>query len=325
MHLNPKPYRKILSLISMLVVLLISNTAQAALTVPIEVQMPGTQPGEAGNLESPDKCDNCHQSSDPVVNIAHDWRGSMMSHAGRDPIFWATVAVAEQDFDGSGDLCIRCHTMGGWVAGRSTPTDGSGLTAADAAEGVSCDTCHKMTNPDNSEHIGIQNAPFIANDGGTPAEGYYGSGQLSLSGSSAKLGPYADAVPKHQWEPSLFHRSVDFCGSCHDVSNPVVGDLAPNNGAQQPLAHGTFNGLLSTPTIPQPIESKAAFNNPPYKYGVVERTYSEYKASLLPQTPVSNYNSLADDLKNGAIQDAYNAAMLAGTGGKYQDGTERYF
>ncbi|MCW9004572.1 MAG: cytochrome c family protein, partial [Gammaproteobacteria bacterium] len=309
----------------MLVVLLISNTAQAALTVPIEVQMPGTQPGEAGNLESPDKCDNCHQSSDPVVNIAHDWRGSMMSHAGRDPIFWATVAVAEQDFDGSGDLCIRCHTMGGWVAGRSTPTDGSGLTAADAAEGVSCDTCHKMTNPDNSEHIGIQNAPFIANDGGMPAEGYYGSGQLSLSGSSAKLGPYADAVPKHQWEPSLFHRSVDFCGSCHDVSNPVVGDLAPNNGAQQPLAHGSFNGSLSTTANPQPIESKAAFNNPPYKYGVVERTYSEYKASLLPQTPVSNYNSLPDDLKNGAIQDAYNAAMLAGTGGKYQDGTERYF
>lgn len=301
------------------------SALHAALTVPIEVQMPGTQPGEVGNLESPDKCDNCHQATSPIVNIAHDWRGSMMSHAGRDPIFWATVAIAEQDFDGSGDLCIRCHTMGGWLAGRSTPTDGSGLTSADAAEGVSCDTCHKMTNTDNSEHAGVQNAPFIANDGATPAEGYYGSSQLSISNGNAKLGPYADAVPKHQWDQSLFHRSVDFCGSCHDVSNPVVGDLAPNNGAQLALDAGTFNGLLDSVLTPQPIASKAAFNNPPYKYGVVERTFSEYKAGLLSQTLVSDYSTLPDDLKGGAIQDAYEAALLAGNGGNYQDGSARYF
>ena len=49
----------------------------------------------------------------------------MMANAGRDPIFWATLAVAEQDFDGSGNLCIRCHSTGGWYGGRSTPTDGS--------------------------------------------------------------------------------------------------------------------------------------------------------------------------------------------------------
>lgn len=325
MRLTLKFTRHILVFVTAFFILFTSNSPQAAVTVPIEVQMPGTQPGEAGSLESPDKCDNCHQATSPVVNIAHDWRGSMMSHAGRDPIFWATVAIAEQDFDGSGDLCIRCHTMGGWLAGRSTPTDGSALTSADAAEGVSCDTCHKMTNPDNTEHSGVQNAPFIANDGGTPVEGHYGSGQLSISDAAAKLGPYADAVPKHQWDQSLFHRSVDFCGSCHDVSNSIVGDLAPNNGAQQPLEPGTFNGLLDTVLDPQPIESKAAFNNPPYKYGVVERTFSEYKAGLLSQTLVSDYGTLPNDLKGGSIQKAYNAALLAGNGGDYQDGTDRYF
>ena len=318
-------FRHIFIYMALVVLPLFSGALHAAVTVPIEVQMPGTQPGEVGNLESPDKCDNCHQSSGPVVNIAHDWRGSMMSHAGRDPIFWATVAIAEQDFDGSGDLCIRCHTMGGWLAGRSTPTDGSALSQADAAEGVSCDTCHKMTNPDNSEHIGVQNVPFIANDGGSPAEGHYGSSQLSISNDNAKLGPYADAVPKHQWDESQFHRSVDFCGSCHDVSNPVVGDLAPNNGAQQVLEPGTFNGLLDTIVNPQPIESKAAFNNPPYKYGVVERTFSEYKAGLLSQTLVSDYDALPGDLKAGAILNAYTAASLAGNGGDYADGTARYF
>jgi hypothetical protein len=291
----------------------------------MEVQMPGSQPGEAGNIESVDKCDNCHQDSDPVVNIAHDWRGSMMSHAGRDPIYWATVAIAEQDFDGAGDLCIRCHTMGGWQAGQSTPTDASTLTNGEAADGVGCDICHKMTNPDDSEHPGVQNAPFVANDGGTPVEGYYGSAQLSLLNSNTKLGPYANAVPKHHWDQSLFHRSVDFCGSCHDVSNPVVGDLAPNNGAQQQLDPGTFDGQLNTPLNPRNIEDKAAFNNPPYKYGVVERTFSEYKASLLSQTLVSDYLNLPVELQDGSIEIARTAALGAGAGGNYADGTDRYF
>ena len=83
----------------------------------------------------------------------------MMSHAGRDPIFWSTVAIAEQDFDGSGDLCIRCHTQGGWFDGNSTPTDGSALTTAQADAGVECDLCHRMTNPDGSEHAGIRRGP----------------------------------------------------------------------------------------------------------------------------------------------------------------------
>ena len=100
-------------------------TARAADTVPADIQQPGTQPNEVGNLETPDKCDNCHGGYDAAVEPAHNWRGSMMANAGRDPIFWATVAIAEQDFDGAGDLCIRCHSTGGWLAGRSTPTDGS--------------------------------------------------------------------------------------------------------------------------------------------------------------------------------------------------------
>jgi hypothetical protein len=87
------------------------GAALAADTVPTDIQQPGTQPGEIGNLESPNKCDNCHGGYNDSVEPAHNWRGSMMSHAGRDPIFWATVAIAEQDFDGSGDLCIRCQDV----------------------------------------------------------------------------------------------------------------------------------------------------------------------------------------------------------------------
>jgi glucose/arabinose dehydrogenase len=222
------------------------------------------------------------------------------------------LAIAEQDFDGSGDLCIRCHSTSGWYGGRSTPTDGSGLAAGDA-NGVDCDTCHKMTNPNNLEHLGVVNSPFIANNG--LGIGYYGSGILSLWGGSEKLGPLLDANPNHQFLQSDFHRSQEFCGSCHDVSNPVVGDLAHNNGAQATGDPVTASGVLGGP-----IEDKAAFNNFPYQYGIVERTYSEYYSGALPGILVSDYASLPSDLQDGAIQMAYQSA-----GGNYADGTDRTF
>jgi len=289
---------------------------QAATTVPAVIQQPGTQPQEASTLESPDKCDNCHGGYNSAVEPAHNWRGSMMSHAGRDPIFWATLAIAEQDFDGSGDLCIRCHSTGGWLAGRSTPTDGSGLAAGDS-DGVECDFCHKLTNPDNSEHQGVMNPGFLAcdNDGANcTGEGYYGSGMASIWGGSDKLGPYSDAEARHQFMASNFHRDVDFCGSCHDVSNPAVGELAHNHGAQ-PTADAV--NTAGTATV--------AFKNPPYKYGVVERTFSEYKAGLISQTPVSDYPNLPADLQGGALQAIYQAATAAGGNGDYEDGTTRYY
>jgi PKD repeat protein len=306
---------KRISLVSVaLFCVVVVGFSHAATVVPNEIQQPGTQPGEVSNLETPDKCDNCHGGYDQAVEPAFNWRGSMMANASRDPIFWATLAIAEQDFDGSGDLCIRCHSTGGWYGGHSTPTDGSGLAAGDA-DGVDCDTCHKMTNTDNSEYLGVMNPPFIANDEETPATGYYGTGMLSLSAGNAKLGPYSDAAAKHQFLQSKFHRDVDFCGSCHDVSNPAVGDLAHNNGAQP-----TGDPVVASGVLGSPVDGKAAFNNFPYQYGVVERTYSEYSSGLLSETLVSNYANLPADLKAGAIQAAFDSA-----GGNYADGTARYF
>ena len=328
-----------LALLGSLLSTIFITSAHAADVVPPEIQMPGTQPNEVGNFESPDKCDNCHAGYNdlaPEHEPATGWRGAAMGNAGRDPIFWATLGVAEQDFDGSGDLCIRCHSAGGWYGGRSTPTDGSGLAASDD-NGIDCDTCHAMTNPDNSEHQGVMNSPFIANCDGDPAvadkcntgEGFYGSGMTSLWNGSDKLGPYSDAAARHQFMQSNYHRSVDFCGTCHDVSNSAVGDLAPNNGAQDGAPHVVssqdFHG--GAPNLDGPIEEKAAFNNPPYAYGIVERTFSEYKASAFPTTLVSDFTTLPSDLQvaGGSLDTTYQAAMLAGTGGNYEDGTDRYF
>ena len=89
--------------------LIVLPALAAALVVLTDIQQPGTQPQEVKVPESPDKCDNCHGGYNTSVEPAHNWRGSMMANAGRDPIFWATVAVAEQDFESAGDLCIRCQ------------------------------------------------------------------------------------------------------------------------------------------------------------------------------------------------------------------------
>ena len=305
----------------------------AANTVPTDAQMPGSQPGEVLSpltpgepitsrlsLDPAKQCSWCHANYNTKVEPGHNWQGSMMSLAARDPLFWGALAVAEQDFDGAGDVCLRCHTSNAWLAGRSVPTDGSALHANRDSNGVECETCHRLTNPDSSEHKGVQNYPFIANDQKTPATGFYGAANYVMWGGVDKLGPYADAVTKHPSLKSKFHRTPELCGTCHDVSNPVTGDLAHNNGAIEPLLFGQFSGVPGSP-----VTGKAAFKNPPYAYGVVERTYSEHKSSKWPTFKVSDYLTLPTELQAGAVKAAYEKALLAGNGGNYEDGMVRTF
>lgn len=120
------------------------------------VFMPGSQPGSV-NLESVNRCDNCHGGYNPAIEPAHNWRGSMMAHAARDPLWMACLTVALQDSiwavgnANAGDLCIRCHTPGGWLGGRSDPPNTTALSAgAGDFEGVSCDACHRMVDPFNA-------------------------------------------------------------------------------------------------------------------------------------------------------------------------------
>lgn len=293
--------------------------ASLATTVPNEIQMPGTQPGDVGALPTSQACVTCHAGFSPVVEPYQNWSGSPMAHSGRDPLFWAALAIAEQDFDGSGDHCLRCHAPLGWIAGNSTPTDGSALTPDDY-DGVSCGLCHAMTNPDESEHVGVQVAPFLAHDGGTPKEGWYGSGMYVLWGGTERLGPYSNAIAPHGTMESDFHRDSAMCGTCHDVSNPLTGDLAHNNGAHAPLPPGSFSGVLGSP-----VDQKAAFNNAPHSYGVVERTFSEHVATELSALQVSQYNELPGDLKRGSIRRAFQQAMASTSDGNYVDGDTRLF
>jgi hypothetical protein len=72
----------------------------------------------------------------------------------------------------------------------------------------------------------------------------------------------------------------------------------------------------------------AAFNNPPYAYGVVERTFSEYKSSPLSSLRVRDFGTLPADLQDprGSLYAAYEDATINNpTDGDYIDGDLRYF
>ncbi|HWR84307.1 MAG TPA: PKD domain-containing protein [Candidatus Deferrimicrobium sp.] len=204
--------------------------------------LPGSQPGESGQIETPDKCDNCHGGYDQAVEPAFNWRGSMMAQAARDPLFYACLAIANQDAPQSGDLCIRCHSVG-WLEGRSIPTDGSALNLNDR-QGVQCDFCHKLVKP---TPLGVNPYPADAayTSGTYPQDQSYlgtlsqipptsGNGMYVADANNAKRGPFIDAQARHQKFYSPFHKDAALCGTCHDVSNPAFtrdaeGKYQPNS------------------------------------------------------------------------------------------------
>lgn len=239
----------------------------------------GSQPGQSGQLETPDRCDNCHGGYDRSVEPAFNWRGSMMSQAARDPFFYACLTIANQDAAFAGDLCIRCHTPAGWLEGRSLPTDGSALNNNDR-EGVQCDFCHKLVAPS-----GLGSNPFPGDqdylnmtyqqDQGylallTPIPSTAGSGMYVVDADNGKRGPLVNPAARHQYWYSPFHKQSAFCGTCHDVSNPVF--VKQPNGSYAPNLSGTTH-----PT-----------GNPSDMFPV-ERTYSEWRMSAFndPEDPTT--------------------------------------
>jgi PKD repeat protein len=69
--------------------------------------------------------------------------------------------------------------------------------------------------------------PFYV--GNLPFSPYYtenAGGQYFVSGGGQKRAPFADATARHTMAYSRYHKSRYFCSTCHDVSNPVLANLA---------------------------------------------------------------------------------------------------
>jgi uncharacterized repeat protein (TIGR01451 family) len=191
--------------------------------------LPGTQPGGLHAAIPPAiDCDTCHSA--PIYDR---WRGSMMGQAGRDPLMWAALALANVDAPGSGDYCLRCHTPGGWLAGRSHPADGSALVAEDMANGVSCNLCHRLVDPVASTTDEAALIDLVVREALTatvPAD-YVGSATLIVDPEDNRRGPFSFglALPYHTAYQTDYLRQGGgsftvsrVCGTCHNVDNPAL-------------------------------------------------------------------------------------------------------
>ena len=194
--------------------------------------LPGTQPNVVDPFGSAVPCRSCHRGTNhgTAVTISDDWSGSMMAHSAQDPLFYAAMAIANKDRDSSGSYCIRCHSPGGWLEGRSDPPTGQGLTGSDL-EGVQCNVCHR-----------IKDAMIPDTTVNPPVPGY-GNGMMVMQiTSDPKRGPFADALELHTFLYDSFQVSSNLCGTCHNVSNPFY---ATDPITQSPHEYGTIERTYS--------------------------------------------------------------------------------
>ena len=139
----------------------------------------GTQPPLYFQLNPPGLCASCHGDYDNGHNVrpVTTWKGSMMANAGRDPLFWAALDVANNDLPGIGEWCLRCHSPGGWLEGRGGPpigsADGCGLNGQidgenNDFEGLHCEFCHRMqinpSPPAGQQSVYYENGQYWIDD-----------------------------------------------------------------------------------------------------------------------------------------------------------------
>ncbi len=208
--------------------------------VRAEVVLPGTQPLEGGiELGKVAQCMICHGDTE---------------NGSADPyVSWQGGMMAQAARDGVFRAALAVANqdvkgVGEYCIRCHSPRgwlEGRSKTAdasaltSDDLHGVSCDFCHHLVDPLSDE------AKKLAK---TLPPGY-GNGMFVADPANVVRGPYGDgkgAMP-HQVAKSTLHATSQLCAPCHDVSNP--------------------------------LQAADVTKQPPYAYGPIERTYSEWALS----------------------------------------------
>lgn len=239
------------------------------LPLPTEIDdffQPGTQPfGLNFPVIAAGGCTGCHAYFSPETAPYDRWHTSMMAQAGRDPLFHACLAIANQDADFAGDLCLRCHNPSAWLDGRSDPPDGSALTGTNDWDGVTCHLCHRMVDPIYEAENPTDDIAILGALTQVPTDPH--TGQFVIDPEDRRRGPRnLGGFGLHQWRLSPFHRESKLCSTCHDVSNPV-------------FVRDGDDYILGEIDEPHPTQNK-------YDEFPIERTYSEWLMSDFAQGPV---------------------------------------
>lgn len=274
--------------------------AGAALVVSLAVATPvpttlrdffngGTQPNTLIEpLMTAQVCSNCHSYYDEQTEPHTLWTASMMGQAGRDPIFHAALAIANQDAAFAGELCLRCHVPQGWERGAVSADTSGGLLEHADFEGVSCSACHRAVDPVYRLGVSPARDEGILASLTTPTPTHTVHGRVEALAHNASFvwdpedyrrGPYDITANPHRWVRSEYHRDPAMCANCHDVSNPVYSKQADGSYRLNPMdtAHETQNKYDMFP---------------------VERTYSEWLHSTFATQAVAmpkNPNATPDD------------------------------
>ncbi|MFT3685638.1 MAG: hypothetical protein QM783_12040 [Phycisphaerales bacterium] len=222
--------------------------------------LPGTQPGTVSTsvIMDSSNCRACHggiNTNDPYST----WSGSLMGQAGRDPLFFAQMSLANQDVANVGTYCLRCHMPASQVSGHVTNPSGSSMTAYDK-DGVSCHLCHSMVDPLQpvGQRTAADNAILAAL--GPLAPQAYGNAMFVIDPQGVRRGPRPEGSPLHTAVQSAFFRSGNMCGTCHDVGN--VASVRQADGTY------VYNALN---TAPADVDPRHQFP--------LERTYTEWRLS----------------------------------------------
>lgn len=243
------------------VVAALSLAAKAYAQLPLPTTLEdffqgGSQPdGQYDQILHSNNCGLCHGGQDETILIHKPWQGSMMAQAARDPLFYACLAIANQDAAFAGDLCIRCHVPRAWISGRSEPPDGSAINSSDL-DGITCHFCHRMVDPIYEAGVNpVEDEAILDELEVVPTT--IGGGNYVLERIDRRRGPRNDFSPPHSFLQSNFYRDKDYCATCHDVSNPVY----------ERQSDGTY--ALTNYDERHPTDNK-------YDQFPLERTYSEW-------------------------------------------------
>lgn len=243
-------------------ILLAGGAIAAVIPLTLEdFHIAGTQIGMVtpNEIFTSDGCFGCHSHFSQVTEPYDSWSGSLMGQAGRDPLFWAQMATANQDAANAGYYCMRCHVPMTWATGTAYDPSGASVNAIDQ-DGVNCHFCHSMVDPIYKPGISPAEDEAILAALGEDKPNHYGNAMFVLDPQGRRRSGRANHVAPHEMITSPFHRTGDFCGTCHEVGNLAV--------SKQPDGTYRYNAINQ----PTPDED-------PWTQFPLERTYSEWKLS----------------------------------------------
>jgi len=238
------------------------------------------EPTETGPhlFATADACMSCHNglltSTGEDISFGTEWRTTMMANSARDPYWHAAVRREVMDHPGSKaaieNECSTCHmpmahyesVYGGndaRVFANLPVNAGASRENILAADGVSCTTCHQITEKD----FGTRES-FV---------GRFGIDTVSIMGQRSIFGPY----PVDTGLSAIMHSSSGFlqkqskhiqqselCATCHtlithalDPDGEVIGEL-PEQVPYQEWLHSSFSDRQSCQSCHMPVVQQPA-------------------------------------------------------------------